>query len=462
VNDLLLRLYHRMPAPARSAAASLRGAYLRSWRYGPESERLVAEAQEREGWSADRWRAWQQERLAFVLERAARRVPFYRAQWAERRRRGDRASWELLENWPLLDKESLRAAPRAFVADDCDVRRMFAERTSGTTGKPLALWWSRDTVRAWYALTEARARRWHGVSRHEPWAILGGQAVVPADAQTPPFWVWNRPMRQLYLSANHISPRHAAAYLEAIEHYGVTHFFTYSSSAALLAREAARQGLQARGPRVAITNAEPLTAAQRDDIRRGFGCEARETYGMAEIAAAASECAAGRLHLWPEVGFIELLRDDADGAAPATEAGRLACTGLLNADMPLIRYVNGDRLRPLVDDAPCACGRALPAIAGVEGRSNDLLIARDGRRVYWINPIFYGLPVSEAQLIQQRLDRVCIRCVPAPGFDAATERTIAERLRMRLGEVEVVFEAMAAIPRNRAGKFQAVIREVPE
>ena len=48
MGDTLLRLYHRLPAPMRSVTANLRGLYLRSWRYGPESERLIAEALERE------------------------------------------------------------------------------------------------------------------------------------------------------------------------------------------------------------------------------------------------------------------------------------------------------------------------------------------------------------------------------------------------------------------------------
>src|SRR5919108_1156824 len=114
MRDTVLRLYHRLPAPTRSVAASLRGLYLRSWRYGPETERLVAEALEREQWSPERWKIWQEERLAYVLHRAATQVTYYREQWAARRRRGDRASWEYLENWPILEKEVVRETPRAF------------------------------------------------------------------------------------------------------------------------------------------------------------------------------------------------------------------------------------------------------------------------------------------------------------------------------------------------------------
>src|SRR5919202_3423648 len=177
MSDTLLRLYHRLPAPLRSVAVSLRGLYLRSWRYGPESERLVAEALERERWSPERFKGWQEEQVAYVLHRAATRVPYYREQWAARRRLGDRASWEYLENWPVLEKESLQQNPNAFVADDCAIGQMFHEHTSGTTGKPLDLWWSRKTVRVWYALFEARARRWHGIGSGEHWGILGGQPV---------------------------------------------------------------------------------------------------------------------------------------------------------------------------------------------------------------------------------------------------------------------------------------------
>ena len=136
MNDALVKLYHHMPQPVRTLAASLRGLYLRSWRYGPETERLAEEAIGRESWSPEQWRTWQEERLAFVLHRAATQVPYYREQWATRRRHGDKASWEYLENWPILEKDSLRENSRAFVVDSCDVRKMFHERTSGSTGKP--------------------------------------------------------------------------------------------------------------------------------------------------------------------------------------------------------------------------------------------------------------------------------------------------------------------------------------
>lgn len=460
MNDVWIRMFHRLPSPARTVAASLRGRYLASWRYGPQTERLVEEALEREQWSDARWKAYLDGRLAKILHRASRDVPYYREQWAARRRRGDRASPESLENWPILEKEPLRANPAAFVASDCNRRWMFHEHTSGTSGTSLDLWWSRDTVRQWYALFEARWRRWYGVSRQDRWAILGGQIIKPALDRRPPFWVWNSALNQLYMSSYHLAPDLIPSYLDALRRHDVTYVFGYTSSLYALAREAVRLRRRDLRMKVAITNAEPVFDFQRAIIGEAFGCPVRETYGMAEIVAAAGECDAGRLHLWPETGQVEVF-DAYQQPAAERETGELTCTGLLNADMPLIRYRIGDR-GALGSQDPCVCGRTLPSLACVEGRTDDVLYTTDGRPIGRLDPVFKArLPIRESQIVQETLERVRVRFVPAPDFTAAALDSIAERLRARMGPVQVVPERMDEIPRTRAGKFRAVICQVP-
>jgi phenylacetate-CoA ligase len=211
-----------------------------------------------------------------------------------------------------------------------------------------------------------------------------------------------------------------------------------------------------------ITNAEPLFPWQSETIRRGLGCAVRETYGMAEAVAGASECSEGGLHLWPEVGSLEVLDDFQDRAAAPGTAGRLICTGLLNTDMPLVRYAVGDRATAIEKTLrPCACGRYLPTLGRVEGRTNDVLIAPDGRRIYWLNPVLYGLPIREAQIVQDAIDTIRVRYVPDGAFDKGSAEAIRERLRLRMGRVNVVLEPVPEIPRGENGKFRAVICRVP-
>ena len=459
MSDLAQRIYNRLPGPARNIAASARGTWLRWWRYHGDFEPQVDAALERDGWSAERWTTWREERTARVLHRAATRVPYYRQLWAQRRRSGDERSWDRLENWPILDKESIRQDARAFVADDRDPKRMFCVHTSGTTGKPLDVFQSRDSVRTWYALFEARCRRWHGVSRRDRWATIGGQLVTPVSQRKPPFWVWNSAMNQLYMSSYHLAPDLIPHYFDALVRYRVRCLEVYPSSLYALAEEALRIGRDDLDMSIAITNAEPVFDYQREAISRAFGCPVRETYGMAETVSSASECEAGRLHVWPEVGTIEVV--DASGHATDTESGDIVCTGLLNADMPLIRYRIGDRGRLSVDATDCECGRALPALASIDGRMDDVLYTADGRRIGRLDPVFKtGIPIREAQIVQESLTTVRVVYVPAPGYTDATGQTIAARLRDRMGDIDVVLEERDALPRTTNGKFRAVISHV--
>jgi phenylacetate-CoA ligase len=421
----------------------------------------VEQAAERERWSATQWRTWQQEQLAAVLHRAATRVPYYREQWAQRRRCGDSASFEYLENWPILEKGELKKDARAFVADDCDTRRMFHEHTSGTSGKPLDLWWSRDVVRSWYALFEARCRGWYGVSRHTRWAILGGQLVAPSEQRKPPFWVWNGPMNQLYMSSYHLAPDLTAYYLDALAEYKIQYLWGYTSALSALAQDAIRIGRKGVVLRVVITNAEPVYDHQRRTIEEAFQCPVRETYGMAEIVTAATECPeGGRLHTWPEVGWTEVLNGSDPVASGAT--GDLVCTGLMNRDMPLIRYRVGDRAAMATDVEPCACGRSMPLMQTVEGRVDDVLYSIDGRRIGRLDPVFKSaLPIHEAQIIQESLNRIKVRYVPSADFRSEDGVSIVERITDRMGPIAIELEAVARIPRESNGKFRAVVCKVP-
>ena len=458
MSDLLLRAYHRLPNPLRSVAASVKGLSLRAWRFGPETDRLVAEALDREKWSPAQWKVWQEERLASVLHYAATQVPYYREHWLARRRRGDRASAEYLENWPILEKEAIRENSAALVADNVDIRHTFRLSTSGTTGKPLSFLQSREEIRAWYALFEARCHRWYGVSRHDRWALLAGKIVTPVSQRRPPFWVWNAAFNQLYMSSYHLAPAFIPFYLDALARYQVRYVEGYPSSLYALAVEALRLGRDDLRISVAITNAEPVFDYQRAAIERAFHCVVRETYGMAEAVASASECEARCLHLWPEAGWVEVLEH---GRSQRSGAGDLICTGLLHAAMPLIRYRVGDRTELAADDRTCSCGRTLPILASVDGRIDDVLYTRDGRRIGRLDPVFKtDLPLREAQIVQETLDRVRVRYVPAPGFTRDDGRSIVERLQQRMGPVDVILEELGEIPRTANGKFRAVISHV--
>ncbi len=139
----------------------------------------------------------------------------------------------------------------------------------------------------------------------------------------------------------------------------------------------------------------------------------------------------------------------------------MVCTGLLNADMPLIRYEVGDRGAIAPPDSICPCGRSLPILQKVEGRMDDVILTPDGRRIGRLDPVFKGeMPVREAQIIQERLDLLQIRFVPDSSYRPADGKDLVRRLRERVGNVDVRLEPVNHIPRTANGKFRAVINKL--
>jgi len=442
-----LDLYHRLPSPARSLAASAHGRRLRRWRYGRDTDDLARAAAGRDRWDRDRWDQWLRHRRAEVLAAASAR-PAY----------AGRTGGVAIDSWPVLAKERLRADPEAFLTGGTD--GLYEEHTSGTTGTPLRLWWDRRAVREWYALVEARARGWHGVSRRDRWALLGGQLVVPGDRDRPPYWVHNRALHQLYVSAWHLGPDTVGDVAAALRRHRPTHVLGYPSALAVLARLALDGGHDLPRLRVVLTNAEPLLDHQRAVIAEAFGAPVRDTYGMAELVVGANECEAGTLHLWPEVGVVECL--DGDGR-PTDGPGDLVATGLLNLAQPLVRYRTGDRVAGPVRWDDCGCGRRLPHLPRVEGRDDDVVVTPDGRRLGRLDPLFKAdLPLVEAQVVQEAPDRLVLRLVPARPLTDGDREALVARVRDHVGDVAVTVEELDAIERDAAGKFRAVVSHLDD
>ncbi len=451
-------LYGLLPSPLRDVAAGLRGWQLSRWRYGPETGAMAAEAVVREGWSEGRWRQWQGERLGRLIRHAGVRVPAYRDMWAGCEGLGNRDPFDILAGLPVLTKAGLRDRPERFLAEGLRGNDLWVEHTSGTTGTPLRMWHTRETLRGWYALVEARWRGWYGFDRRTPWAILGGQLVVPPGRRGPPYWVRNRPMRQLYLSAHHLSADSAPDYLRAIARHGARYLLGYTSALAALAGEIVRRNLDAPPLEAVISNAEPLHRHQREMIGAAFGCAVRETYGMSEMVCAASECGHGRLHLWPDCGVHEVLRLESDEPAAAGEVGRLVCTGLLGLEMPLVRYETGDLVAVADPGERCPCGRGLPVLLRVEGRNDDVIVTPGGRHVGRLDPVFKAdMDIVEAQVVQDAPGHVEVRVVRGAAYSGRTEGQVRDALVERLDGMEVSFRYVTALPRGRNGKFKAVV-----
>ena len=295
------------------------------------------------------------------------------------------------------------------------------------------------------------------MSVRDRWAILGGALVVSQSSLRQPFWVWNCSARQLYMSPYHLSPQFIPYYLDALAKYRIRYLYGYSVSLRCLAVRALRRGWQSPGFVVRHHECGAALRSPKAHYYPGaFNCPVRETYGMAEIVTAAGECDHGQLHLWPEVGIVEIM--NGSDPVPLGGTGDLVCTGLLNADMPLVRYRLGDTGGLNAPEPLCPCGRRLPTLQPIQGRTDDLFVTADGRLVPHLDPVYSDdAPFREAQLIQESLHRIRVRYVPTSEFNKEAAMAMIKHIRDRMGDVEVILDAVAEIPRGPGGKFREAV-----
>jgi len=212
--------------------------------------------------------------------------------------------------------------------------------------------------------------------------------------------------------------------------------------------------------RKVFTGGEVLEDSLRARTRRVLHVEIADNYGMTEFFPA-WQCPAGSYHVNAEHLIVELL-GDGDLPVKTGELGRIVVTTLENYLAPLIRYETGDYA--LAVEGTCACGRTLPRIGRVVGRSINLFRLRNGQlflpwRLY---DHIEGLDkVRQLQFVQRAVDHFVVRFVRdeplAPEVEASIKKRIADSVG---GGVTVSLESASDIARTKSGKFMAALCEI--
>jgi phenylacetate-CoA ligase len=451
------KLYAQLPLWAQNATVTAYGGYWYWLRFGGGYQQALQECQARETWTHEQWKVWQQTQLQELLPLAAAHVPYYRARWNAGEKAAARSG--CLGELPLLEKEPLRAAPQSFLREDLKPHWVRVADTSGSTGTPIKNYRTAEEIRRSLAWREARSACWAGVSFEQPRATFSGRLIVPDPNSYGPFHRFNLIERQVYFSAFHLRAANAPAYLAALAQHRVVWLTGYAVSYYLLAQFILEQRLQPPPLKAIVTTSEKVTAEMRAVMERAYQCPVFEEYSSVENVFFASQCAHGRLHLSPDAGLVEILRPDGTPCA-ADEPGEVVVTGLARNYQPLIRYRLGDWAK--WDGAPCPCGRQMPVLKEILGRSEDVVVGPDGRKLVRFHGIFVDQPhVREGQIVQETLHRLVVRVVPVQGFGAADEAEIIRRVQKRLGaDIEVIVNQVEAIHRTKAGKFKAVISQL--
>jgi phenylacetate-CoA ligase len=321
--------------------------------------------------SLDELRSIQLARLGDTLARVRSEVPHYRAAFAAAG--ADPGSLSRLEDlaaFPFTTKENLRRNyPFGLFAVPME-RILRIHASSGTTGKPTVVGYTKEDIATWAGLM-ARSLRAAGVRPGDKVHVAYGYGLFTGGLGV------HYGAEALGCAAIPLSVGQTERQVQLIQDFRPDAIAVTPSYLLAIADEFDRQGLDARASslRVAICGAEPWTEAMRAEIEARLGLQALDIYGLSEVMGpgVGQECAETRdgITLWEDHFWPEIIDPATGRVLPEGEEGELVLTSLTKQAMPVIRYRTRDLTRLLPGTA-----RTMRRIERIKGRSDDMLIIR--------------------------------------------------------------------------------------
>jgi phenylacetate-CoA ligase len=283
---------------------------------------------------------------------------------------------------------------------------------------------------------------WGGAVGHQTgWEInknllyhwLRRELLVNTFRQTDQFWeeTWRR--------AAAFNPRFVVGYVSSLEsfvRYGQVHHLRLPELRAVLAM------------------AEPVYDSLRQLVREALNVSLFNTYGSREFMSIAAEC---DVHQGLHINAENILLETRNTATEASS--EFLVTDLHNYGMPFIRYEIGDV--GVLDSKPCPCGRGLPTIRSIEGRTLDVLRGKDDRIVsgeFFPHLLKDITEISEFQVEQESLDKIVLSVVLSRPISEKSQALLKSEVVKVFGDDTCLeIRKVPSIPLRSSGKRRVTI-----
>lgn len=367
-------------------------------------------------------------------------------------------TWDDFHSLPIVTKEDVKKHLEEFINPR---KQTYAQDvfTGASTGEPMkfyiedSFWW-------WNAAYEQRGREWHGVQEGDKVAwIWGAEDDIPD-------WTWyaqikSRLMRHRYLNAFNMTEKNMKQFADMLQTWQPALIRAYSSMLYLFARFLKENHIDDLRPTFVETTAEKLKPHQKKLVSDVFHCPVVDVYTAREFGTIGYTCEAGNLHIG-ETRYLELISND--HLPSGEQAGTVVITSLHQNLMPFIRYQLDDEA--CFSTEKCPCGRELPILKEIFGRTNDYILTPDDRFVHdgFFNFYFWTKPgVVQYQIYQPRVDHLQVRLVVGEEIDQGSLDTMRDELREELGKsMSIDIQVLDELELTPAGKNRYLISDVVE
>jgi len=402
--------------------------------------------------------------LRVLLKHAYETVPYYRRVFRERGLTPrDIKSVDDLAKLPILTKPDIRKNFEDLVSRSIPRSRLIPYH-SGGTGDPVHFYITKESF-SWEVAAEFRAYSWAGYRLGDPCFVLWGS---PADLSKYKSIIsrFTKTFENvLTVDAFLMTDEVLSRYASLLEKFNPRIVRGYAHSVYMLARHLLEKNINNVRPSAVITTAEVLLDSKRKRIEEAFGCPVFDYYGSREVGGLAAECKEHKgYHISAENVVLEFIREGERVAAG--ENGLFLVTNLRNFGMPLIRYRIGDVGKP--SDDVCSCGRGLPLMSSIEGRTIEFLKVYDkaSGRVVPVSPGVFEvalgyLPLKQYRVYQESLKKIVVKAVK--GNDYSQEHTdfLTRYVRNYFGsDVMIEMEFVDYLPPLPSGKRPLAISKI--
>lgn len=413
-------------------------------------------------WPRERIRQYQLGKLQKLLRHAYTHVPYWRRVFeACGATPEDMRTFDDFRRLPILTKAIIRENLDEMIARNLPKEDLLPNATGGSTGEPLRFYQDRQ-YHCW--ADAARMRGWYEMAGCRPGdrcAVLWG-AVRDVSSD---FSLRERLKEMclrgtLSLNSFNLSEQRMRTFLRWCWWFRpklLRGYFTAIKELAVFLDENNVRFPKLKG---VVLCAETVDSDSQATIERVFRTKSHNAYGGREVSLIAMECPAKNgLHEVSENNYVEFEPIDLPGYPGA---GNLLVTNLNNYVMPFIRYRTGDIGIPSTLES-CSCGRRLPLIAKVMGRTTEVFEFYDGTKI--AGEMFIHLmkefPLKQYQFVQVSNRKVILRMTGADARDPALQARIREAYRPYLpAAVAIEFEQVNQIEPTVTGKFRFVFREM--
>jgi phenylacetate-coenzyme A ligase PaaK-like adenylate-forming protein len=409
--------------------------------------------------SPDRLIEFQMSQLEVLLRHAYSSVRHYRQAWRGLYDPHAPLTQARFSRLPLLSRRELQDFDAIQSERIPPAHGPVAEaRSSGSTGSPVRVLKTQVTQAFWNALT-LRDHLWR---RRD---LRGKLAAIRHGVPTGEFAGWGTATHGLIATGPSVVlgvKEDIDTQLRWLEEQRPEYLLTYPSNLAELIRRSQQLGIRIPGLREARTLGEVLADEVRESCRTAWGVPVADVYSAEEIGYIALQCPQHEhYHVQSEAVLVEVL-DERGAACLPGEIGRVVVTTLHNFATPLVRYELGDFA---VGAANCACGRGLPVIRRIMGRTRNILVSAAGKR-YWPSLGSHGFPeiapILQHQFVQKSLDLVEARLVTRAALTAEQEARLRRHILSALpAGFRLNFVYCDRIARSAGGKYEDFVSELP-